>query len=174
LIPNWRLLAKTYPEAVQKVLDKILSVRGSLCYGHDGLIDEAHLREHAKKQEFFIGLGEVQKGHDLLVVPAQFGLRYCGKSVRRARAVMFGGECGLGAFEIGIMLLTHPERLHRYYDLWIYCPGDEFSSIGDANFSKSPYFRFDKMVEFGTNDIADVSNHCGSASAFRPVPSPQQ
>jgi hypothetical protein len=40
---------------------------------------------------------------------------------------MNANECGLGAFAIGIMLLTHPERLKHYDDLWIglktsFCP----------------------------------------------------
>jgi len=51
------------------------------------------------------------KHHDILVVPAQFGLRHRGRSVRRVREVMNANEFGLGVFAIGIMLLTHPERL---------------------------------------------------------------
>ena len=175
LIPDWRLIAKMYPEAVQKVLDKIKEVRGSLYNYRDGSIDEAHLRQHAKKEEMFRQLAEAQSGHDLRVIAAQFGLRHRGKSVRRARVVMFGGECGLGAFEIGIMLLTHPERLENVDDLWIDCAGDEFSPDGDDDFSKAPYFEFrGDGVKFDTNGVGDANVFCGSASAFPPVVPPQQ
>jgi len=175
LIPDWRLIAKTYPEAVQVVLDKIKEVRGSLYNYRDGQIDEAHLRQHAKKEEFFLELSKMQSGHNLLVIAAQFGLRHRDKSVRRARVVMFGGECGLGAFEIGIMLLTHPERLENVDDLWIDCAGDEFNPGGGGDFSESPCFGFDDdEVWFGTLVVVDTSDDSGSASVFPPVVSPQQ
>ncbi|MFA6475778.1 MAG: hypothetical protein WCV68_00005 [Candidatus Paceibacterota bacterium] len=174
LIPRWQLFGKTYPEAVQVVLDKIKEVRGSLYNYRDGQIDEAHLRQHAKKEEFFCGLSEEQSGHNLLVVAAQFGLRHRGKSVRRARVVMWGGECGLGAFEIGMMLLTHPERLMNYDDLWIDCAGDEFSPDGDGDFSVSPYFGFvGVQVGFGARVVDGAHDYYGSASVFPPVVSPQ-
>lgn len=174
LIPDWRLIAKMYPEAVQKVLDKIKEVRGSLYNYRDGSIDEAHLRQHAKKEEMFRQLAEAQSGHDLRVIAAQFGLRHRGKSVRRARVVMFGGECGLGAFEIGIMLLTHSERLENVDDLWIDCAGDEFSPDGVGDFSKASCFKFcDDRVSFGAYGVCGSGGYFGSASAFPPVVPPK-
>ena len=107
----------------------------------------------------------------LLIIAAQFGLRHRGRSVRRARVVMEDttSEVGLGAFAVGIMILTHPIRLQDYNDLWIDCAGDEFSRDGDGDFSKTPYFEFDDVrVEFGTYDVSVVHDHYGSASWFLP------
>jgi hypothetical protein len=108
----------------------------------------------------------VQKDHDILVVAAQFGLRHRGRSVRRAREVMNASEFCLGAFAIGIMLLTHPERLKHYDDLWIDCAGDEFSYGGDGQFGNAPCFSFDDVwVEFDTNFVVGANGSYGSASA---------
>jgi hypothetical protein len=115
-------------------------------------------------------LGEAQKGYDILVVVAQFGLRHRGRSVRRAREVMpKGTEFGLGAFEVGCMILTHPERLADYDDLWIDCAGNEYAPGGDGDFSSAPYFFFyDGKVGFGAGWGGGASESYGSASAFLP------
>jgi hypothetical protein len=114
----------------------------------------------------FQKLGLEQKDHDILVVAAQFGLRHRGRSTRRAREVMNASEFGLGAFAIGIMLLTHPERLMNYDDLWIDCAGDDYSCDADGLFGNAPYFGFgDDGVGFGTSDVASADGSYGSASA---------
>jgi hypothetical protein len=82
---------------------------------------------------------------------------------------MNANECGLGAFAIGIMLLTHPERLNHYDDLWIDCAGDEFAPGADGVFSRSPCFGFDGGgVGFDTGDVGDANGYCGSASVCLP------
>jgi len=118
----------------------------------------------------FQKLGDEQKDHDILVVAAQFGIRHRGRSVRRAREVFAANEFGLGAFAIGIMLLTHPERLSNYDDLWIDSSGDEFDDPGAVvRFGKAPFFRFGGGgVGFGTDWFVGASRRCGSASAFVP------
>jgi hypothetical protein len=80
---------------------------------------------------------------------------------------MNANEFGLGAFAIGIMILTHPERLQHYDDLWIDCAGDEFAPDADGVFSRSPYFEFDGgRVEFGSGWVDDAHDYCGSASGL--------
>ena len=75
-------------------------------------------------------------------------------------------EFGLGAYHIGIMLLTHPSRLQHFDDLWIDCVGDEYASAGDGGFVSAPYFAFDDgEVEFDTRFSDDASDNYGSASA---------
>jgi hypothetical protein len=104
------------------------------------------------------------------VVPAQFGIRHRGRSVRRAREVMSANECGLGAFAIGIMILTHPERLSHYNDLWIDCAGDEFDDPDSGvRFDCAPCFEFDgDEVKFVTDYVVSASGSYGSASGFGP------
>ncbi len=171
-IPKWQTVAPTYAEAVQKVLDAIKKARNGKFYNYrDGQIVNERLRQTAKTEAMFGKLGNEQKDHDILVVAAQFGLRHRGRSVRRAREVMQANECGLGAFAVGIMILTHPERLQHLDDLWIDCAGDEFDDPdADDRFDHAPYFFFDDgKVEFDAfwYGYAYV-NGGGSVSAFVP------
>jgi hypothetical protein len=169
-IPRWEKVAPTYGEAVQKVFDLIKQTRNGAFYNYrEGQLGSNQLRQSAKSVSIFQKLGDEQKDHDILVVPAQFGIRHRGRSVRRAREVMNANECGLGAFAIGIMLLTHPERLAHYDDLWIDCGGDEFAPHADGGFSGSPCFKFDGgKVEFDTYDVGDANGRYGSASVCLP------
>jgi len=168
-IPRWQKVAKTYTEAVQKVLDLIKKARNNRFYNYrEGQIDQQHLRLSAKTARMLETIGEQQKDHDILVVPCQFGKRHAGRSVRRALEVM-SAEFGLDPFSVGIMLLTHPERLQHYNDLWIDCAGAEFSDAGDGVFDHAPFFLFyDGKVKFDTNDVSYAYDYSGSASGFAP------
>ena len=165
-IPRWEKIAPTYNEAVQKVFDLIKKTRKGKFYNYrEGNLGPQYLRQSTKTAKIFQVLGDEQKDHDILVVPAQFGLNHRGKSVRRAREVMNASEFGLGAFAIGIMLLTHPERLQHYDDLWIDCVGDEYSPRADGDFSRAPCFHFvDGKVKFGAGSVGSVDDSSGSAS----------
>ncbi len=169
-IPRWEKVASTYGEAVQKVLDLIKQTRNGAFYNYrEGELGSNQLRQSAKSVSIFQKLGDEQKDQDILVVPAQFGLRHRGRSVRRAREVMNANECGLGSFAIGIMILTHPERLKHYDDLWIDCAGDEFAPDADDVFSRSPCFRFTgDRVGFAANGVGIAFDGCGSASVCLP------
>jgi hypothetical protein len=170
-IPKWQTVAPTYAEAVQKVLDAIKKARNGKFYNYrDGQIVNERLRQSAKTEAVFQKLVDEQKDHDILVVAAQFGLRHRGRSVRRAREVMQANECGLGAFAVGIMILTHPERLQHLDDLWIDCSGDEFDDPdADDRFDHAPIFNFyDGRVKFGTDWYGSADGHYGSVSAFVP------
>ena len=166
-IPKWETMAATYGEAVEKVFNMIKKTRnGKFCNYRDGKLGSRYLRQSAKSVKAFQKLGLEQKDHDILVVAAQFGLRHRGRSTRRAREVMNASEFGLGAFAIGIMLLTHPERLMNYDDLWIDCAGDDYACDGDGRFGGAPCFSFDGGgVGFGTDDVTNARGNYGSASA---------
>ena len=166
-IPRWEKIAPTYNVAVEKVFATISSKRKFYNY-REGQLGPEHLRQHVKTAEMFQKVGNEQSG-DILVVACQFGLRHCSKSVRRAREVFIENEFGLDAFSVGIMLLTHPERLQHYDDLWIDCAGDEFSPVADGGFSLAPYFVFsDGRVRFDTHWVFVASDFYGSASGFLP------
>lgn len=141
-IPRWQALAPTYGEATEKVLAKIESKRKFLnC--RNGQFGEDHLRQRSKTAKMFQKLSDEQEGCDILVVPAQFGDSLKGRSVRRARQIFMPNEFGLGIFAIGIMLLTHPERLVRRGQLHLDDAGDEFSLRGDGDFSSALAFYYD-------------------------------
>lgn len=174
-IPNWmknpNIFGSTYSAAIQKALDTIKQTRnGKLLNYREGQLDEKRLRQSAQAQKFWTELADAQGNPDILVVPAQLGIRHRGRSVRRAREVFASNEFGLGAFVIGIMILTHPERLMNYDDLWIDCAGDEFDDPGSAvRFDRAPYFGFSVgKVKFGTRFVAYASGSYGSASGFGP------
>lgn len=170
-IPRWEKIAPTYNEAVQKVLDLIKQTRNGKFYNYrEGQLGPERLRQTARTAKFFQTLGDEQKDQDILVVPAQFGLRHRGRSVRRAREVMQVNEFGLGAFAIGIMLLTHPERLNHYDDLYVDCAGDEFDDPDSGDrFGRAPGFVFaGGKVEFGTRWFSYAFSDDGSASGFVP------
>ncbi|MGC9602919.1 MAG: hypothetical protein ABSF47_00365 [Minisyncoccia bacterium] len=167
-IPKWQSVAPTYGEAVQKVLDLIKKTRDGKFYNYrEGQLGPKNLRQSEKSAKIFQKLGEEQKDHDILVVAAQFGILHRGRSVRRALEVMKDNQFGLGAFAVGIMILTHPERLQNYDDLWIDCAGDEFSPGADGVFGRAPRFGFDDgRVRFGARWVGAAGDACGSASGF--------
>jgi hypothetical protein len=168
-IPRWDKIAPTYNAAVEKVLALISKARNGKFYNYrEGNLGPNRLRQHERTVAMLKKLGDQQTGHDILIVPAQFGLRHRGRSVRRAREVFNASEFGLGAFAVGIMLLTHPERLQHYDDLWIDCAGDEYDDPdGDDRFSHAPCFYFyDGEVRFDSRWFDDADADSGSASGF--------
>jgi hypothetical protein len=169
-IPRWQTIAPTYGEALQKVLDALKKAyKGRFKNWREGELGPDQLRQSAKSVAFWEQIGEAQKGFDILLVPAQFGIRHRGRSVRRAREVMESNECGLGAFAVGIMLLTHEDRLQHYDDVWVDCAGDEFHDPQDsaAPFGRAPYFRFsDDGLGFDTRWSVYAFDFFGSASGW--------
>ncbi len=169
-IPKWQSVAKTYEEAVKKVLELIKQQRKGKFYNYrEGKIGARYLRQHERTVKRLEALAEQQKGHDILVVAAQFGLRHRGRSDRRSREVFTVNEFGLGTFEIGCMILTHPERLQHYDDLWIDCAGDEYAPGAGGGFSGVPCFGFfDGRVGFGAGWVGGPRARYGSVSGFLP------
>lgn len=172
LIARWQELAPSYNQAVEIVLAVLSkeSERRFYNYRQDWL-GQDFLRQTTKKAELFQMLGDEQKRHNVLVIDAQFGLRHRGKCVRRARDVMGTYEVGLGAFEIGFMLLTHPTRLQHLDELWINAAGDEYAHLADGVFSHAPIFTVG-LGGRGMNviNIGEPSPYSGSPSAFVELP----
>lgn len=175
-IPNlWRpepVLTGTYNDNVVRVLNLIKQARNGKFYNYrDGQLGPERLRQSARAEATMRKLSEEQGHPDILVIAAQFGLTHRGRSVRRAGEVMVDqGQYGLGVFAIGVMLLTHPERLQHYNDLWIDCAGDEFDDpdAGDR-FGRAPSFLFYVgRVRFDTRWTDDAYAYYGSASGVRP------
>ena len=171
LVPRWQLIAPTYNEACVIVVDVLARVRGeSFTNCLKGALGPDRLRESKKKIRFFERLRAEQGNHDILVVQAQFGVRHRGRSVRRARFVMGENECGLGLFEVAIMLLLHADRLAHREELWIDCAGDEYTLDVGGVHASAPDFR----CSCGQLKLeAKTSNYCskgyGSVSALFPL-----
>ncbi len=156
-----------YIRAVLMMFDKIKQSRMFYNY-RDGEITADRLHQQARTVAMLELIGETQKG-DIIVIPAQFGLRHRGRSVRRGGVVYTKSEFGLGSFAAGSMALTHPARFVRWDQLHVDCAGDEFAPKAGGVFSNAPcwYFSGDRL-EFGSRPVGIARPGYGSASAFLP------
>lgn len=162
LIPHFKLIAPTYNNAVLKVMEAIKSTRQTYDY-RSGNWTKTYLRQLPIKENWYKNQKE-----EIIILSAQFGQKHTGKSVAAVHQGLAVDELPLGIYECLIMLLTHPERLQDYNDLWIDCPGDEYSWDTDGAFSKAPCLYFSDEVRFDADDVSDVSKRFGSASGFVP------
>ena len=186
-IPRWQTIDESYEGAVQKVFNALKrrtqglsSFHDSSLFSHHWSIRSRHTSQKyidlwetvwpsRKSVNFWKKLEARQEGYDILVVPAQFGFRYRGCSPTLVDDMMKKNERGLGAFAVGIMLLTHPERLRSYGVLAIQCPGDEMSGIYPWPKEHLPIFSFvsDRLTFYcGYRDFEDHRD--GAATAFFP------
>ena len=170
--PRWQKIAPTREEAIKRVFGLILRVTSyRFCNYHHSRINQKHLRHHANTEKAFQIIGNQQKDCDFLKFHGQFGILHRGRSSRCAIEMMnvsnHGCEFGLDVFSTAIMILTHQERLKHFQDLWIDCPGDEFSEKGDGSFDSVPCFRFNlNMIEFSSRFCGGVSDRYGQPSGF--------
>lgn len=159
--------ADKYCRAVQLVHTRIADSRLFYNY-YERQITSAHLRVHTRTAHALNLIAENQSG-DILIVAGQLSMRHRGRPVCRARKVFVSNEFGLGSLAIGSIVLTHPERLVRCEELYMDCPGDEFSSGADGSFSRAPSFGFrGGGVGFGARWVGIAFGNCGSASGFVP------
>lgn len=168
-IPKWQTLGKTYEEAFLKVIAVIAKQRRFYNY-REGALGANRLRLTKRTSQFLEKLAAEQKGYDILVVPAQFGLRHRGRSVRRAIECVVSNEFGLDPFSVAIMILTHPERFEKYEDLCVDCSGCEYDYPGDAaRWSRALYFRFDDgELVLNAWFLGVAFDRFGAASGFSP------
>ncbi len=165
LIPDWRRVAATYNTAVTDALAALGTTR-STSFARVERLGANSLRLHARTAEMSQQLSALGDS-GLLLVAAQFGVHHRGRSVRRSRAQFADHEFGLGAFAVAAMLLTHPERIAQFDQLYLDCAGDEYSASDEQQFSEAPYFRFlDGRLAFGTSWYGTSDAYFGSASAF--------
>jgi hypothetical protein len=168
-IPRWEKISRTYNEAVEKVLAMIKQTHNGRFYNYrEGKLGPNCLHQHERTVEMLKELDDQQAGHSILIVPAQFGFRHRGRSVRRACEVFNASEFGLGAFAVAVCLLTHPKRLQHCFDLGIHCAGDEYDNLNNHDrFSHAPFFRFrGGEVEFDVYRFDRANGRYGSASGF--------
>ncbi|OGG41808.1 hypothetical protein A2837_01170 [Candidatus Kaiserbacteria bacterium RIFCSPHIGHO2_01_FULL_46_22] len=171
LIPRFETFSPSYNEALKMLLDKLEKRYDGNFYNYQKYsFGKGELRQSVRSENAWRRLGRKQKSN-VILLPAQTGIKYRGHSTRLSREKFAHNEFGLGAFAGGIILLTHPERFPEFVednnDLWIDFAGDEYAPDADGVFSCAPVFRFRKKqleFDFRRTNIAAVSY--GSASAF--------
>lgn len=165
-IPRWQALAPTYNEAVEIVLDVLVS-RRRFSNRIAGRLGPTYLRQTDRSKLAERLIAEQQPGCDILVVPAQAGMLHRGSSARRTRVAMAAHEFGIGVFGFACMLLTHPERLSSPDTLMVDCGGDEYSVRGDIQFDRVPLFDYDiSGVEFSVFYDDRARNLWGTPTGF--------
>lgn len=103
---------------------------------------------------------------DAIVIPAQFGAKHKGQSVENVQKKLAPNEFGLGAYEIGWMLLIHSGRVYKDDQLHIDCPADfyYFPKGKDPNALSYDYqFRWPTL---GIRDPKRPSPNFGSVTGF--------
>lgn len=162
VIPNWRLLAANYPNAVKLVIGKIADSRPFYNYLSNSM---DKIRETPQKAKFWDSNAE-----GIMILPCQFGSKWAGKSVEHVRANKAPNELLLGAYEVALMILTHPERLEKWDELDCDCAGDEFPGA-DGVFSGYPFLGFrGGRARFGAFGVSFAGGYFGSVSGFVPQP----
>ncbi len=165
IIPHWKTIASSYNEAVCKILELIKKSWNNGFLNQCGKLD--YLSRSEKTAEILEKINNEQGNKAFMIIPAQLGLRYRGRSPNRAHEIMSPREFGLGAFEVGSMLLTHKERLSHFNDLYIDCSGDVYLFEPEDKFKKAPFFQFvNQQIEFGARWYSYTSPFYGTASAF--------
>lgn len=165
-IPRWQVIAPTYNQAVETMLEA-LGKRRRFSNRIAGRLGAAYLRPTSRSRLAEEILADQQPGNDMLVVAAQAGMLHRGSSARRTRAAVAGNEFGLGVFAFAAILLTHPERLSSSTALMVDCCGDEYSIQGDLTFDRVPLFDFDASgIEFSMFYEDRARNLWGSPTGF--------
>lgn len=135
-----------------------------------GETSHLYLRQSERTLRLWNQLTLMQGSGELTpVVPIQFGMTHRGESVDYAREDVLDNEFLLGAYHVGVMLLTHPEREQVWEQLHIDCGGDEFAPAADGRFVSAPIFDwFDGGLLFNTDWARSANRQGGSASGFVP------
>ena len=171
LVYVWWEAFGSYEAALTEVLAAIAKTGRPFTNYRQGQLGPRYLQQVQRTAGMEAKLKKNQPG-DLIIVPSQAGLKWRGKSVRRARVLYKWNEkneFGSGSVAEGCRIISHPERFVRWEQLHVDCAGDEFSPIAGGEFSRAPIFSFgDGQLEFGTSRVNGVGGHCGSASGFLP------
>lgn len=151
-IPRWELIGRTYIDAVEKVL-RVISVQRNISEKYQLVnIRNYRLRQMSETAKMWKEIGKIQKGYDILIVPAQFGLCYREPPNLEAKNLFEANEFYLGVFAVSCMLLTHPMREQRGSQLHTACVGDEIACYSD-DYSTEDYLGFSMRGERLVFDI---------------------
>lgn len=169
-VPYWRAVGDNYEMAMARLFSAISRERNFINI-LNGMTGEKNLRKNRQSSISLETIAKVQ-GSDIIIIPIQTGIRFRGKSARLSKDLFLINEFGIGSFEAGCILLTHPMRFSSYVDLWLDCSGDEFSKNGE-NFSFVPYYSVytkngDLEMNFNFRFCGEANPRCGTVSGFNP------
>ena len=166
VIPKPSRIADSYNEAVVLMTELMAKNRDDWYNCRESKLGPEYLWLTEKTKQVIVILEKETPG-DYLVIPVQTGLCHRGRSIRRARVMFADGEFGLGPYEVGIILLTHPERLRKSEDLGIACAGCEYSPVARGKLSEGLYFNWHRgELSFDNYGIGYSFRILGSASGF--------
>lgn len=147
--PRWQAIAPTYDQAVEEAL-QALAAKRRLDHRLRKRLGPEYLRQSTRTVVAEELLARQQGNADILIMPAQFGLRHSGASARRVTSILDGNEYGLGLFALLSMLLTHPERMNST-TLMIDCSGDDYALEGHGYFgSHVPLLDYGMGIELSS------------------------
>ena len=145
-----------------KIILQILNICDN-CRGHT--LPEGNFKQSKKTLRFLSKIKEEQEG-DIIIIPAQHGLKHQGKSNARTRETLLENEFGLGGFHVGCMRITHPER-HKKGCLNTDCPGDRISYFKNTSFTEALSWGFSLNEEIICNIFKDIADeYSGPVTGF--------
>jgi hypothetical protein len=153
VIPRWQMFAKTYPQALQIILDKIKLCHPGFSWVWDGY---ANIFQTEKTAMSLQAISYQQDSPDFLIVACQLGKKY--RSVNPEELLFEDNEFGLDSFSLAVIALTH---LIFSLGSYITCPGDRL--LLDGRKPLIPSFSFYGVRGQETNH---VSPYHGLATGF--------
>jgi hypothetical protein len=169
VVPKPRLIAASDDEALNFVLSLLGKVKGRPLKNHlEGGLEPGWMRQTKRTAEALKKLDASSPG-GYRVFPYQFGLRHRARSVRLARAKMGPTEFGLGLYEVICLLLTHPDRIRKNFQLNIDCAGSKYGIPG-GDLDDCPSFNWGvEHLRLANHWIGQPAKYFGSASGFMPA-----
>ncbi|OGB74342.1 hypothetical protein A2V68_01150 [candidate division Kazan bacterium RBG_13_50_9] len=155
-----------YGPICEKLFELIAASRSFHNY-RTGQMNEQHIRIMEDVREQLKKL-EAETLGDVLVLSFNFGNLYAGFSPRNARfEALNNNQFPLIAAQVACLLLTMPDRLTAWEQLFIDCSGDEWDWDAGGGWTRSVCFGFDGGKLLFDNRYADYANDFfGSAVAF--------
>lgn len=177
-IPRWEVTAESYGRAVWEAMFWLTRPADRFINSDYLEVRGGRLRQSEHSERMFQHLCDQQAGSDIIITPAQFGLRHCKRTAFDVRQ-SFGddsNEFGLGVFHTICMLVTHIEREQYYEQLHLVCVGDEYESLGgrweQPGFHRVPQIQFggevENTYEFSSLPIRGGHWLNGSVTGFLP------
>ncbi|MBN2585163.1 hypothetical protein JXA59_00745 [Patescibacteria group bacterium] len=157
---------KGYGAMCEKLFELIAASRSFYNY-RAGQMDEQHIRIMEDVREQLKKL-EAETPGDVLVLSFNFGDLYAGFSPRNARfEALNNNQLPLITAQVACLLLTMPDRLTAYGQLFVDCSGDEWDWSADGDWTDSVYFAFDDgQLVFDDRRAGYPDDDCGTVVAF--------
>ncbi len=176
ILPKLSFLAKLwsipdpYGEGYGFVCEKLfgrIAVSRAFYNYRAGQMDAKHIRIHQEVRNLLEKL-EAETPGDVLVLPFDFGGLYAGWSPRAARwEALNNSQLPLITAQVACLLLTMPDRLTTWEQLFIDCSGDEWDWLAVGCWADCPCFDFRSgELLFDDGGAGYAGGRDGSAVAF--------